>query len=247
MDRRRVLAAAGGLLPLSLAGCVSVSTESTDETDDLPDPVVEAVRVPAVAHVDRNGMPPIESIDADAGFESDLDSGSDSNTNTNTNTNTNSDLEPAGTFENNGDPGEATILLYLLESDDDSDTVLTAAAPALGTSAHFDAGERREIVFDDVDVDVDGNLDEYDAYYLEAQIGSIEADVQNDGEAGSIDVTLTTPSGEQVRGHIDDQQVLELATDETETVSFEGAFSRESYDVRAEATHAEDAGEYSSH
>ncbi|ELZ06368.1 hypothetical protein C482_01060 [Natrialba chahannaoensis JCM 10990] len=239
MERRQVFATAGGLLPISVAGCVSVSTESADEDDELPEPVVEAVRIPAVAHVDRDGMPPIESIDADASSSSNSSSGSASDPDSA------STLELTGTFENNGDPGEATILLYLLEASDDSDSVLTAAAPARATTAHFEAGERREIVFDDTDVDLGG----YDAYYLEAQIGAIEADVRNDGEAGPIDVTLTTPSGGQVRGHIDDQQELELATEETETVSFEGAFlrGRESYDVRAEATHAEEADEYSSH
>ncbi|OIB55698.1 hypothetical protein [Natrialba sp. SSL1] len=231
MERRRVLATAGTLLPTSVAGCISISTDSGDEGGEFPEPVVEAVRVPAVAHVDRDGMPPIESIDADASPSPSSNSGSASDPDST------STLELTGTFENDGDPGEATILLYLLEADDDSDAVLTAPAPAHGTSVHFDAGERREIVFDDAD------LDGYDAYYLEAQIGAIEADVRNDGEAGAIDVTLTTPSGGQVRGHIDDQQELELDPDETETISFEGAFSRDSYDVHAEATHAEDADE----
>ncbi|WP_226005053.1 hypothetical protein [Natrinema salinisoli] len=200
MDRRGVLAAAGSLFTISAAGCAAFESEPDDE--DLPEPVVEDVRVPAVEHVDRDVLPPVESIDA----------GSDS------------DREFAATFENAGDAGDAAISLYLLEADDDED-VLTAGAPARVTVVHFAAGERRDVAFDDVAPEGD------DAYYLEAQIGSVEADVRNDGEEGLVEVVLTSPDGEPTGK----RRTLELDADATETISFDGAFMREAYDVRAEA------------
>lgn len=203
MDRRQILVTAGSLGSISVAGCVSAEFGAETEDDDLPDPVVEDVRVPAVEHVDRDGMPPVESIDADS----------------------ESDPEFAGPFENAGDAGEAAISLYLLEADDADGDVLTAAAPARMTVVYFAAGERREVAFDDV------SPEGYEAYYLEAQIGSVEADVRNDGEAGPVEVALTAPDGERV----DERRTLEVEADATATVSFDGALMRDAYDVRAEA------------
>ncbi|EMA31886.1 hypothetical protein [Halobiforma nitratireducens] len=203
MERRRALVTAGGLFPMAISGCVSRSSEPEDlDEDDPPDPVVEDVRIPAVEHVDRNGMPLIEPIDEDA----------------------DSALEFAGTFENAGDAGDAVISLYLLEADGTDESALVAGAPARGTVARFAAGERREIVFDDV------SPQEYDAYFLEAQIGSVEADVRNDGEAGKVEVVLTGPGGQRA----DERRTVEIDADGTETISFDGPFMRESYDVRAE-------------
>ncbi|OAQ53334.1 hypothetical protein HTG_07595 [Natrinema mahii] len=205
MDRRGVLAAAGSLLAVSAAGCAGSESESDGE--DPPKPVVEDVRVPVVERVDADGVPSVESIDA----------GSDSN------------REFAATFENAGDAGDAAISLYLLEADDPDGDVLTASAPARVRVVRFAAGERRAVAFDDV------SPEGYDAYYLEAQIGSVEADVRNDGEDGLVEVVLTSPDGEPT----DKRRTIELAADATETVSFDGAFVREAYDVRAEAADEE--------
>ncbi|MDF9747428.1 hypothetical protein [Natrinema salsiterrestre] len=201
MDRRGVLATAGSLFTISAAGCAAFESEPDDE--DPPEPIVEDVRVPAVEHVDRDVLPPVESIDPDS----------------------DSDREFAGTFENAGDAGDAAISLYLLEADDADADVLTAGAPARVTVVRFAAGERRDVTFDDVSPEGD------DAYYLEAQIGSVEADVRNDGEDGLVEVVLTSPDGEPTGK----RRTLELDADATETVSFDGAFMRDAYDVRAEA------------
>ncbi|MBZ6495366.1 hypothetical protein [Natrinema longum] len=197
MDRRGVLAAGGSLFTISAAGCAAFESES----EDPPEPVVGDVRVPAVEHVDGDVVPPVESIDAD------------------------SDHEFAATFENAGDDGEAAISLYLLEADETDGDVLTAGAPARVTLVHFAAGERRDVVVDDV------SAEGYDAYFLEAQVGSVEADVRNDGEEGLVEIALTSPDGETT----DERRTLELDADATETVSFDGPFVREAYDVRVKA------------
>lgn len=201
MERQRVLAAAGSLLLTAAAGCASSEPEPGDEDEDPPKPVVEGVRVPAVERVGRDGLPSIESIDADSGPKF------------------------GATFENAGDAGEAAISLYLLEADETDEDVLTASAPARVTVVRFAAGERRDVVFDDVSSA--GN----DAYYFEARIGSVEADVRNDGENGPVEVALTSPDGETV----DERRTLEVDADATETVSFDGPFVRDAYDARAEA------------
>ncbi len=201
MDRRGVLAGAGSLLATAAAGCTAFESEPEDE--DPPEPVVEDVRVPAVEHVDGDVVTPIEPIDADS----------------------DSDREFAATFENAGDAGDAAISLYLLEVDDADEDVLTAGAPARVTVVHFAAGERRNVAIDGV------SPAGYDAYFLEAQIGSVEAGVRNDGGDGPVEVVLTSPDGEPT----DEQRTLELDADATETVSFDGPFMWEAYDVQAEA------------
>lgn len=212
MDRRQVLAAAGSLLAPATAGCTSLEPDGEGGAGDPPKPVVEDVRIPAVEHVDRDGMPPVESIDSGSDAETDADADADT------------DPEFTATFENVGDAGEAAISLSLLEADDPDGDVLTAGAPARTTFVDFAAGERREVAFDDV------SAEGADAYYLEARIGSIQADVRNDGAAGLVEVALTAPDGERV----DKRRTLELGADETATVSFDGAFMRDAYDVRAE-------------
>ncbi|QCW04683.1 hypothetical protein [Natrinema pallidum] len=201
MNRRGILAAAGSLPAISAAGCAAFEPESDEK--DPPNPVVEEVRVPVVEHVDADGVPPVESIDA----------GSDS------------DRGFTGTFENAGDAGDAAISLYLLEADDTDGDVLTASVPARVTFVHFAAGERRAVTIDGV------SSEGYDSYFLEAQIGSVEADVRNEGEDGPVEIALTSPDGETTA----DRRTLELDADATETVSFEGPFVREAYDVQAEA------------
>ncbi len=200
MDRRGVLVAAGSLFTVPTAGCAAFESESDEEP---PKPVVEDVRVPAVERVGGDGVPAVQSIDADS----------------------DSDREFAATFENAGDAGDAAISLYLLEADDTDEDILTAGGPARVTVVRFAAGERRDVAFEDV------SPAGYDAYYLEARIGSVEADVRNDGESGLVEVVLTSPDGEPT----DKRRTLELDADATETVSFDGAFVRDAYDVRAEA------------
>ncbi|MCU4740919.1 hypothetical protein OB955_13540 [Halobacteria archaeon AArc-m2/3/4] len=207
MERRRVLVGAGCLLVSSISGCVAVDPAEDDSDDEPPEPVVEDVRVPAVERVDDNGdvdtdagggMPTVESID-------DADS----------------DLEFAATFENAGDTGEAAISLYLLEATGDDESVLSAGAPARVSLMTFEVDERREVSFDDV------SPNGYDAYYFTVHVGSVEADVHNEGEDGLVEVELTSPNGETT----DERISLELAAGATETVSFDGPFSREEYDV----------------
>lgn len=200
MDRRRVLVGVESLLAAPIAGCVSAEFAADDDDGQPPEPVVEAVRIPAVDHVE-GGVPPVESIDADA------------------------DLEFAATFENTGDAGVAAISLYLLEATDGDESVLTAGGPARVTRVDFEAGERREVSFDDV------SPDGYDVYYLRANVGSVEADVHNEGADGPVEVALTSPNGEAT----DERRTLELAAGATETVSFDGPFVRAAYDVEASA------------